>query len=152
MNRHVLLDTGCRYSGVPKISGVKIGPVQRNTELMEKTGEPTNPRERKYRRFNLRYPVHVKFETSSTVLELDTVSRNVSLGGMLLESPAAIPQRSPVSFVMTLQAERMLHPVELQGEGEVVRVESGRGGSGYSVAVECSRPIAQIERYLPTAV
>ena len=119
---------------------------------MEKPGEPTHPHERKYRRFDLRYPVHVKFEIGSTVSELDAVSRNVSLGGMLLESPSAIPQRSPVSFVMTLQAERMLHPIELKGEGEVVRVESGRGGCGFAVAVECRQPITQIERYLPTAV
>jgi hypothetical protein len=35
---------------------------------------------RKYRRFNLRYPAHLKV-SSELVSKVDTVSRNVSVGG-----------------------------------------------------------------------
>jgi len=104
--------------------------------------------ERRYRRFNLEYPVRVKFLAGSSVSELDTVSRNVSIGGMLLEAPSAIPQHSPVSFLMTLQGGPIVHPIELAGEGKVVRVEPIGAGTGFAVAVECDRPIAQMEGYL----
>src|SRR5215467_12740783 len=50
---------------------------------------------RKYRRFNRRYPVHVRFPSGNLFLELDAVSRNVSLCGLLLETAAIIPLRSP---------------------------------------------------------
>jgi len=105
--------------------------------------------ERRYRRFNLEYPVHVKFPAGSSVSELDAVSRNVSIGGMLLEAASAIPQHSPVSFLMTLQGGPIVHPIELAGEGKVVRVESIGADTGFAVAVECDKPIAQIEGYLP---
>jgi hypothetical protein len=117
----------------------------------DETTPNARPQERKYRRFNLRYPVHVKFHSGSLVSELDAVSRNVSLGGMLLETAAVIPQHSPVSFLMTVQAGRMVHPIKLAGEGEVVRVENVAAGAGFAVAVECKHPIAQIESILPTA-
>jgi hypothetical protein len=110
------------------------------------------PQERKYRRFNLRYPVHVTFHSGNLVSELDAVSRNVSLGGMLLETAAVIPQHSPVSFLMTVQTGRMVQPIKLAGEGEVVRVENVPAGAGFAVAVACKYPIAQIESILPIAV
>lgn len=107
--------------------------------------------ERKYRRFNLSYPVHVKFRSGTSVSELDAVSRNVSLGGMLLETASCIPERTPVSFVMTLQGGRIVRPIELAGEGQVVRVETGGAPAGFAIAVQCKHPITQIEPYLSQA-
>lgn len=104
--------------------------------------------ERKYRRFNLSYPVHVKFRSGNLVSELDAMSRNVSLGGMLLETASPIAEQTPVSFVMKLQGGRIMRPIELAGEGQVVRVESSGVAAGYAIAVQCKNPIVQIEPYL----
>jgi hypothetical protein len=103
--------------------------------------------ERMYRRFNLRYPVHVKFRSGNLVSELDTMSRNVSLGGMLLETASPIPEQTSVSFVMTLKGGRIARPIELAGDGQVVRVENSQTPA-YAIAVQCKDPIIQIEPYL----
>jgi hypothetical protein len=133
--------------------GIKIGDGYGAPEVMTKPKEPpkTYAQERKYRRFNLKYPVHVKVYSGNVVSELDTVTRNVSLGGMLLETAAVIPQHSPLSFVMTLRGGRIVRPIELAGQGKVVRVETLAAGAGFAVAVECNNPITQIEPYLPAA-
>ena len=109
----------------------------------------TYAQERKYRRFDLKYPVRVKFQSGNGTAELDAVSRNVSLGGLLLDTPSQIPPQTPVTFVLTLRGGRSVRPVELAGEGKVVRVQPGALGMGFGVAIECKRPITQIERYLP---
>ncbi len=101
--------------------------------------------ERKYRRFNLSYPVRVTLRSGDVASEIEAISRNVSIGGLLLETTAAIPQESRVSFVMTIQHDLMTHPVELVGEGNVVRVETTR--EAIRVAVECSSPIQHLEHY-----
>jgi hypothetical protein len=106
----------------------------------------TYPRERRYRRFNLKYPVHVKFHSGKLISELDAVSRNVSVGGMLLETATTIPEHSPVSFLMTVQRKPASRPIELTGEGEVVRVENR--DAGFAIALHCKKPIREIETYL----
>lgn len=114
------------------------------------TGAAPSRRERRYRRFKLRYPVHVWFHSGETVLEVDTVSRNVSTGGLLLDSPVAMPQQSTVSFMITVTG-RTLRPLKLAGEGSVTRVEQRTGEMGFGVAIACTAPISRIESYLPTA-
>ena len=81
--------------------------------------------------------------------ELDAVSRNVSLFGLLLETAAIIPQQSPVSFVITVQGEQIVRPIELAGEGKVVRVEDIGTGAGFAVAIDCKDPISQIVNIFP---
>jgi PilZ domain len=103
--------------------------------------------ERKYRRFNLRYPVRVTLQSGECVSQIEAMSRNVSIGGLLLETHSLIPEHSQVSFVMTIAGPPVPHPVELVGEGSVVRVE--RTPETVRVAVECKTPIAHIERYFP---
>lgn len=118
---------------------------------MAQSGDTTTrtyPQQRRYRRFDLQYPVHLKFVSGDLVSELDAVSRNVSLGGMLLETARVIPQHSPVSFLMTVHGGRIVRPIELAGHGEVVRVERS-GEAGFAIAVQCKNPITQIEPYLP---
>lgn len=117
------------------------------TDPEDNTAHPTARQERKFRRFNLRYPVHVEFRSGELVSELDTVSRNVSTGGLLLEVPLPIPQGISVSFVMILQGDQFVQPIELSGEGDVVRVEPGAPDAGFGIAVECAGPIRQIEHH-----
>jgi hypothetical protein len=104
--------------------------------------------ERRYRRFKLRYPVHLLFHTRELVSEVDSVSRDVSIGGLLLECSMPVPQHSAVNFVISLRA-RALRPVELVGEGKVVRVERGESQTEFAVVLGCKKPITQIEAYLP---
>jgi hypothetical protein len=60
---------------------------------------------RKYRRYNLQYPVYVRFSIGYSVSELHARSKNVSLGGMMLEADVPIPQNCPVVLNMTLEGE-----------------------------------------------
>jgi hypothetical protein len=112
---------------------------------------PAYPQQRKYRRFSLQYPVHVKFSLGDSVSELQTVSKDVSIGGLLLQAPALIPQHCPVSFTMMVQGRHVARPIELAGQGKVVRVESYGHGTGFGIAVECDRPISQMKDYLASA-
>lgn len=100
--------------------------------------------ERKHRRFALQLPVSVKFTAGTNTQELPALSRNVSIGGMLLEATAAIPQDCPVSFTLTVNKQRAVRPIQLAGQGKVVRVESPESGK-FTIAVECDRPITELE-------
>lgn len=50
---------------------------------------------------------------------------------------------------MNVVGPRFQRPVRLSGEGEVVRVESLGPGAGFAIAVQCKRPIEEIEDHLP---
>lgn len=117
-------------------------------DQQDDTTRSTARQERKFRRFKLRYPVHVEFRSGELASELDTVSRNVCAGGLLLEAPVLIPQGSAVSFVMILRGSQFVQPIELSGEGDVVRVEPGGPEAGFGIAVRCTTPIRQFENYL----
>jgi PilZ domain len=104
--------------------------------------------ERKHRRYDLKYPVNIRFGSSSDRCELEATSVNVSVGGMLLETTAIIPERTPVSFLMTLEGGEILRPIQLVGDGHVVRVESIGSEPKYGIAVKCDKPISEIETYL----
>jgi PilZ domain len=118
--------------------------------MPEPTGVARSPsrQERRYRRFKLRYPVHLLFRSGELVSEVDAVSRDVSIGGLLVESPVPIPMRTAVNFIISLRA-RTSRPVDLTGEGKVVRVEPSGPQAEFAVALECKKPITQIEPYLP---
>ena len=111
---------------------------------IEMIPRPGYRRERKHRRFALRFPVQVKFHAGSRDAELHAVSRNVSVGGMLLEVPSSIPQHCPVSFILTLQGGDIVRPIHLTGEGEVVRVQPQEAGVGFAIAVQCSQPLKEL--------
>jgi|SRR6266853_526180 len=107
------------------------------------------PQKREYRRFCSRHQVLVKYHAGHSVSELQAFSKNVSMGGLLLETDSRIPQRCPVSFVMTVNSGPVIRPIQFVGEGEVVRVEPDAAGAGFAIAVKCKRPISQLEHYLP---
>ena len=104
-------------------------------------------KERKFRRFRLVCPVWVKFEPGGAAAEIETVSENVSICGLLVRSPAMIPENTPVTFLMRVPRERAIYPVCLAGCGQIVRVESGGLGAAFAIAIQCDTPIIQLEKY-----
>jgi len=96
--------------------------------LKDRARPPYAP-ERKYRRFDLRCPVRVKFPSGDAIAQVEAISKNVSIGGLLLECSSMIPPRRPVSFVMTVEGDQLPRPIQLRGDGEVVRIEPRKGGS-----------------------
>ncbi len=106
---------------------------------------PDRPEQRKYRRFSLSYPVHVKFHLEESVSELQAVTKDVSISGLLLETASPIPQYCPVDFIMTIHGGPVTRPIQVIGEGEVVRVDPHGPGAGFAVAIKCKREIQSPE-------
>jgi PilZ domain len=97
--------------------------------------------ERKYRRYPLQCNVHLQFRSAGGDSQLDGVTKNVSMGGLLIESDSLIPECGLVTFTMTVAGGQVTRAIELRGEGEVVRVESDARGTGFAIALKCARPI-----------
>jgi hypothetical protein len=104
--------------------------------------------ERKYRRFKLGYPVRVRFQAAGPVTEVESISENVGIGGLLLESASMIPEHTPVTFTIRIEGEPSGRPIYLAGGGRIVRVESR--GATFAIAVECKSAMTQLEDYFPT--
>ena len=104
--------------------------------------------ERKYRRFHLQYPVRLKAYSSDSTVEFEAVSRNISIGGLLLESSLMIPQDTAVGFTVTVQRGEPGRRIQFVGAGKVVRVDPKTAGDMFVIAVECQRPITQIDHNL----
>jgi hypothetical protein len=109
--------------------------------------QSTSQCERRYRRFTLQHPVWVKVQSTDSAIELEGVSKNVSICGLLIETSHMIPRHTPVSFVMTVHGEQA-RPLQFSGNGKVVRVDTRAKESAFAIAVECQRPITQLEDYL----
>ena len=118
--------------------------------LKDRARPPYAP-ERKYRRFDLRCPVRVKFPSGDAIAQVEAISKNVSIGGLLLECSSMIPPRRPVSFVMTVEGDQLPRPIQLRGDGEVVRIEPRKGEAGFTVAVECKHPMSWMEGHVSAA-
>jgi hypothetical protein len=97
--------------------------------------------ERKHRRFLASYPVQLKFHLEDAVFELQTITTNVSVGGLLLKTASPVPQHCFADFVMTLHGGPLVRPIRVVGEGQVVRVQPHRPGPGFDVAIKCKRVI-----------
>ena len=106
---------------------------------------------RSHRRFNLHYPVAVRFMAGGVNSELHCFSDNVSLGGILFESDYPLPLSCQVSFTMMVEEHHLLGTTSLVGEGEVLRVEPSASGEGFAVAVKCRRPLSKLEDCLPAS-
>jgi|HubBroStandDraft_5_1064220.scaffolds.fasta_scaffold54244_2 hypothetical protein len=105
------------------------------------------PQERKYRRFQLQYPVRLKVRHVDLIVEFEAVSKNISICGLLLETSSMIPQHTPVSFTVTVDGRELDRPIRFVGEGKVVRVDRKPGREAFAIAVECAQPIQQIDHY-----
>jgi hypothetical protein len=104
---------------------------------------------RKYRRFDLQFPVRVKVYAAGATTEIEGVSKNVSLGGLLVRSALPISEHTLVKFVLSVHGEHAVRPIHLAGEGEVIRVENAEDEAGYALAVQCSAPVTLLEEFLP---
>jgi len=102
-----------------------------------------NQLEREHRRFHLGFPVCVKFRAANCATEVEAISQNVSIGGLLVKSLSLIPEQTRVAFIISVQEEWAGRPIYLEGEGEVVRVE--RSGAAFAVAIKCKTPISQLD-------
>lgn len=105
-----------------------------------------NRQERKHRRFRLECPVYVKCQSVSSAIEIKAISKNVSIGGLLVKSATMIPEHTPVTFIMNARGDQVVYPIYLVGEGEIVRVEGS--GSAFAIAIKCKVPITQLEDFL----
>ena len=106
---------------------------------------PRDPEQkRQHPRFPLQYPVRLTFSDQGLQHELETLSRNVSLGGLLLETTSPVPESCTVEFALIIQSARSKRPIRLEGSGKVVRVEQHPSGNQFGVAVKCTRPIERI--------
>jgi len=110
-------------------------------------GKP-HGKERRHRRFDLEFPVSLNFSSDGAIRELAGLSRNVSIGGLLLKVSDPVPVRTQVSLTMAVHDPRLRRPVQLLGKGAVVRVERLESGAGFAIAIECKRPITEIEDHL----
>ena len=57
----------------------------------------------------------------------------------------------PRKFTVTLHGGPVIHPIQVRGEGKIVRVESHGPGAGFAIALQCSRPLSQIQQNFPDA-
>lgn len=113
--------------------------------------QPSPPRERRHRRFNLQFPVCLSFPAKGQVCELATVSENVSVGGLLVKSDTEIPPLTPVKVTMDLKGPWSQRMVRLVAKGRVVRVEALGPDAGFAIAVACERAITEMKGHLPAA-
>lgn len=122
------------------------GQMERSKTLLE----PSLWRGRTYRRFRLEFPVRLKFHSGASSTEIDTVSKDLSLGGLLVRSTLPIPEHTTVSFVLSVHGNESLRPVHLIGEGAVVRVETATADESFALAIRCNTPVTELEEYLPS--
>ena len=78
------------------------------------------------------------------------LSRNVSMGGLLVQATGEIPLRTKVRLTMKVMGPWSRRAVRIKGQGEVVRVEPLGPGAGFAIAVKCSRPLTEIKSQLQT--
>lgn len=97
--------------------------------------------QRKNLRFSLHYPIRLEFSSGGRNFQVDALTRNLSVGGLLLESPYPIPMDCSVNFTISAEGEQMVCPLEFAGSGDVVRVDPVLPGLGYAVALRYARPI-----------
>ncbi len=86
-----------------------------------------------------------------SVRQVETISKNVSVGGMLLQVSDPIPLHSQVNFTMEVRVFGSRRRIRLTSEGEVVRVEQAGQDGSFAIAIECKRPISEIETQLSAA-
>ena len=70
---------------------------------------------RRHYRYSLRCPVALTFSVRNSVSELQAMSKNVSLGGLLLEAASTIPSNCPVEFTMIVQGNALTRTISTRG-------------------------------------
>jgi hypothetical protein len=103
---------------------------------------------RRFRRFNIEYPVMVQYQIGGTNAEVEAVTKNVSIGGILISSAIVIPLHTPIKFRICIRKDKAARCIHLAGEGKVVRVERAENKGEVAIAVECDVPITHLEENL----
>jgi hypothetical protein len=116
-------------------------------EEINQIAQSATSQERKYHRFSLQYPVHLKVHSADLMVEFEATSRIISICGLLLEASSLIPQNTPVTFTVTVKHNELGRPIQFVGEGRVVRVDLKTEEDVFAMAVECQRPITQVDAY-----
>jgi hypothetical protein len=81
------------------------------------------------------------------MVEFEAVSRNISICGLLFAGSSLISRPIPVSFTVTVNHNERGRRIQFVGEGRVVRVDPKTGEDVFAIAVECQRPITQVDAY-----
>jgi hypothetical protein len=97
--------------------------------------------QRLHRRFDLCCRIRLAFSSDGIESQLDAITRNVSIGGLLLDSPRSIPLECSVSFTMIAEGGNVSHPLEFTGAGQVLRVNPDFSGDRFDIALKCLREI-----------
>jgi len=104
-------------------------------------------RARKYRRFDLQFPVCLNFQSEGKIRRVKGISKNVSVGGLLLKAGAQIPLRTHVNLIINVVSPWAGRQLRLNATGEIVRVEA-LAARGFAIAVECKHPISKMRKHL----
>ncbi len=120
--------------------------------MHQRKGFPGHPlKDRKYRRFDLHFPVTLSLLGGEKARELSGITQNVSVGGLLVNLGDEAPLHSRVSLKMSVTGPKSRRQILLHGEGQVVRVDSLGPGAGFAIAIECSGSITEMSTNLPGA-
>jgi hypothetical protein len=113
-------------------------------------GRCSNWTGRTYRRFELEFPVRLKFQSGRFTEEVEGVSKNLSIGGLLVRSALPVAQHTLVTFVLSVHGHHSLRRIHLTGGGEIVRVEIAEAEGAFMMAVKCGSPVVELEEFLPS--
>jgi hypothetical protein len=119
--------------------------------MQPSSAAPLSHRERRHRRYTLRFPVCVSFPSRGSLHQLEAISENVSIGGLLLKVQDSVPPMTQVSLIMDVKGPYAKRSVHLSAKGTVVRVEELGPGAGFAIAIECQQPITAMKRHLSLA-
>src|SRR5215469_915250 len=120
----------------------------KDTDMQASANASAGEKVRRFRRFNIEYPVLVQYQTCGTTAEVEAVTKNVSIGGILISSAIVIPLHTPIRFRICIRKDKAARSIHLAGEGKVVRVERAENKGEVAIAVECDVPITHLEENL----
>ncbi len=103
---------------------------------------------RKFRRFDLQFPVSLFCAAGEVARRIEGTSKNVSLGGLLVNTREQLPIGTKVGLTMELSGRNTGRAIRLSAEGEVVRVETKAADSDYAIAVRCEGLISALKNRL----
>jgi hypothetical protein len=105
---------------------------------------PPFQRQRKHVRYELEFPVAIRCLVEGEVRELVTKSRNISLGGLLVEADEVVPWNCDVEFEMVVHTDPVRPGLRLRGAGHIVRIEPSAEGNNFLLALQCEGPMRRV--------
>jgi PilZ domain len=96
---------------------------------------------RRSRRFPLKQPAIIRYEKQGIQAEINGLTENASLTGVLLVTDAPIPDTAWVQVTIVLQRPDFPAAIRLEASGQVTRVEDMH--DKFSAAINYDQPLAQ---------